>query len=101
MTRKKGKPSVAADIIRGLKNATAFLDGHAVRARVHVPDTVDVKAIRRKLGMTQTQFSAAFGFDVQALREWEQGRRRPERTARAYLRVIAREPETVHRALGA
>ncbi|MSO85855.1 MAG: transcriptional regulator [Rhodospirillales bacterium] len=64
---KKRKPSVAGDIIRGLGNAAAFLDGKPVRARVHVPDAVNVKAIRRKLGMTQAQFRATFGFDVQRL----------------------------------
>ncbi len=98
---KKKKPSLADDIVRGLENAAAFLDGRPVKARVHVPDTVNVKAIRRKLGMTQAQFCAAFGFDVRALREWEQGRRSPERAARAYLRVIAKAPGTVHRALAA
>ena len=98
---KKRKPSVANDIVRGLKNAAAFLDGKPGSARVHVPDAVNVKAIRRKLGMTQARFCAAFGFDVRALREWEQGRRSPERTARAYLRVIAKAPEAVHRALAA
>ena len=96
---KKRKPSIANDIIRGLRNAAAFLDGKSVKARVHVPDAVNVRAIRRKLGMTHVQFCAAFGFDVRALREWEQGRRSPERPARAYLRVIAREPKIVHRAL--
>ena len=77
----KRKRSVAGDIIRGLKNAAAFLDGKPGSARVHVPEAVNVKAIRRKLGMTQAQFCAAFGFDVRALREWEQGRRRPGRGA--------------------
>ena len=99
--KKTRKSSVANDIIQGLKNAAAFLDGKPVRARVHVPDAVNVKAIRKKLAMTQAQFCAAFGFDVRALREWEQGRRSPERTARAYLRVIAKAPGTVHRALAA
>ena len=99
--KKTRKSSVANDIIQGLKNAAAFLDGSPVKARVHVPDAVNVKAIRKKLAMTQAQFCAAFGFDVRALREWEQGRRSPERTARAYLRVIAKAPGTVHRALAA
>jgi putative transcriptional regulator len=100
MTKKK-KPSLADDIVQGLKNAAAFLEGKPGSARVHVPDAVNVKAIRRRLGMTQVQFCDAFGFDVLALREWEQGRRTPERTARAYLRVIAKAPGAVHRALAA
>ena len=75
----------------------------AVRSRaaltVHVPDEVDVKAIRRKLGMSQAQFAASFGFGLDAVQNWEQGRRRPEGAARAFLKVIEREPEAVRRAL--
>jgi putative transcriptional regulator len=69
--------------------------------RVHVPAEVDVKAIRRKLGMTQAEFAAAFGFGLDALQNWEQGRRRPEGAARAFLKVIDREPDAVRRALAA
>ena len=47
-------------------------------------DEVDVRAIRRKLGMSQRQFAASFGFGLDAVQNWEQGRRRPE-GARARL----------------
>jgi putative transcriptional regulator len=49
--------------------------------------------------MFQAQFAAAFGLELDAIRNWEQGRRRPEGAARAYLKVIEREPEAVRRAL--
>ena len=68
---------------------------------VHVPAEVDVKAIRRKLGMSQTQFARSFGFALDAVQNWEQGRRRPEGAARAFLKVIEREPDAVRRALAA
>jgi putative transcriptional regulator len=68
---------------------------------VHVPDQVDVKAIRKKLGMSQRQFAASFGFGLDAVQNWEQGRRRPEGAARAFLKVIEREPDAVRRALAA
>ena len=60
---------------------------------------VDVVAIRRRLGLSQAEFASRFGFKLDALQNWEQGRRRPEGAARAFLRVIEREPETVQRAL--
>ena len=69
--------------------------------RVHVPAEVDVKAIRRKLGMTQAEFARSFGFGLDAVQNWEQGRRRPEGAARAFLKVIDREPDAVRRALAA
>jgi putative transcriptional regulator len=64
-----------------------------------VPAYVDVKAIRTKLGMTQQAFAARFGFSVNTLRHWEQGKRKPEGPTRASLLVIDRAPRTVERAL--
>lgn len=46
--------------------------------RMHVPETVDVKAIRRATGLSQVPFAERFGFDLASIRNWEQGRRRPE-----------------------
>ena len=69
------------------------------RYRVHVPDRVDVRAIRSKLGLTQEAFAGRFGFSVNTLRHWEQGKRQPEGPTRAYLLVIDRAPNAVLRAL--
>ena len=87
----------------GLEDAIAIARGEADPAthRVHVPAEVDVKAIRRKLGMTQAEFARSFGFGLDAVQNWEQGRRRPEGAARAFLKVIDREPDAVRRALAA
>jgi putative transcriptional regulator len=87
----------------GLENAITIARGDADPStyRVHVPAEVDVKAIRTKLGMTQAGFAAAFGFGLDAVQNWEQGRRRPEGAARAFLKVIDREPAAVRRALAA
>jgi putative transcriptional regulator len=49
--------------------------------------------------MTQQQFAARFGFNINTLRHWEQGRRRPEGPTRSYLLVIDRKPEAVQKAL--
>jgi putative transcriptional regulator len=58
-----------------------------------------VKRIRWKLGLSQSEFSAAFGIPLGTLRDWEQHRRVPDQAVRSYLEVIAREPAVVRRAL--
>jgi putative transcriptional regulator len=94
---------VAQSIRRGLKEALAYAkkEARAAHYRVHIPADIDVKAIREKLALTQTQFAARFGFSVNTLRHWEQGRRQPEGPTRAYLVVIAKTPRAVERALRA
>jgi putative transcriptional regulator len=95
--------AVASSIRRGLEEAVAFAKGQANKRayRVHVPQQIDIRAIRAKLGMTQEKFAAEFGFSVNTLRHWEQGKRRPEGPTRAYLLVIARAPKTVRKVLRA
>ena len=94
---------VANSIRRGLEEAVAYARGEAnVEAyRIHVPKRVDVRAIRTKLGMTQEEFAGRFGFSVNTLRHWEQGKRQPEGPTRAYLLVIDRAPKAVQKALDA
>ncbi len=59
-----------------------------------------VKALRQRLGMTQVDFAEVFGLPVSTLRDWEQNRCVPDAPARALLRAIEREPETMRRLLG-
>ena len=63
--------------------------------------TPRIKLIRRSLGLTQEEFSARYQIPVGTLRDWEQGRTEPDQPARAYLKIIARDPEGVRKALGA
>jgi putative transcriptional regulator len=58
-----------------------------------------VKSMRRALRLTQEEFSARFKIPLGTLRDWEQGKVEPDQAARAYLTVIARDPEAVRRAL--
>ena len=90
-----------ARIRKGLEQAISYAKGSASTKtyRVHVPSHVDVKAIRQKLGMTQRAFAARFGFSINTLRHWEQGKREPEGPTRAYLLVIDRAPHAVQKAL--
>ncbi len=92
---------VGEGILRGLEQALAFIEGTADESQyvVHIPPEIDIKAIRGRLGMTQQEFAKRFDFNINTLRHWEQGRRVPDGTARAYLRVIDREPEAVQKAL--
>jgi putative transcriptional regulator len=85
----------------GLDSARAYLDGTADKRayRVHVPEKVDVRKIRTQLGLSQETFAATYGFALSAVRDWEQGRRRPERSARILLKIVEKEPEAVTRAL--
>ena len=61
----------------------------------------EVRAIRRRSGLSQAAFAAAYGLNLRTLQDWEQGRAQPDGPARAYLRVIDREPRAVARALAA
>ncbi len=63
------------------------------------PRPIDVKAIRKQVKMSQAEFARAYGISKRALQEWEQGGRQPDSAARAYLTVIAKEPQVVRRAL--
>jgi putative transcriptional regulator len=94
---------VAESIRRGLQQAIEYADetNDATRYNVHVPQNIDVKAIRAKLEMTQEEFAGQFGFSINTLRHWEQGRRVPEGPTRAYLLVITRNPKAVQKALRA
>jgi putative transcriptional regulator len=67
--------------------------------RIVLPDEVDVKRIRTNARMSQAEFVRAFCINPRTLREWEQGRRKPDATTRAYLAVIAKNREAVLEAL--
>ena len=86
-------------MMNGLHEVEAFLAGEQEGFKAHVPQDVDVKAIRNRLGMTQAKFSDTFGFSLDAIKHWEGGRRIPETSARTLLTVIDRNPAAVLTAL--
>jgi putative transcriptional regulator len=95
---------VSTLILQGLAEAVEHAKGRDTGAReriVMVPIAVDVRAIRKQLGLGRREFAAQFGFSRRTLEKWETGERMPEAPARAYLTVIARDPEAVRRALEA
>ena len=101
MPRKKKR--LFDDIAKRLSEAIAIAKGEADPStyRVHVPAKVDVKAIRKKVGLTQLEFAAQYGLNPARVRDWEQGRSQPDGAVRAYLLVIDRDPEAVKKALRA
>ena len=82
------------DLIKSLGEA-AHAEGRASCARVHVVEVPDVRAIRRKLHMSQQEFAQSYRIPLPTLRNWEQGRRQPDAPAASYLHVIAKRPREI------
>lgn len=87
------------DLVASAREALAIANGEAEPAQAFTPPDVDVAAIRKRCGLSQDRFAKRFGFSAGAVRDWEQGRRRPDAAARTLLLVIDREPQAVERAL--
>jgi putative transcriptional regulator len=95
---------VGESLLRGASEALSYAKGHKKSAKVHrikIPTDINVRAVRNKLHMSQSEFAEHFGFSVRTLEKWEQGVRRPEGAARAYLVVIKHNPKAVEAALRA
>jgi putative transcriptional regulator len=84
-------------VIESMKEALAISRGELPPAayNMHIPERVDVKAIREKMGLSQASFANQVGLSIYALRNWEQGKRQPDPTARAYLKIIEKAPDFV------
>jgi putative transcriptional regulator len=87
------------DLVESVRQAGRIRRGEAEPSRVAEFAPVDAKAVRLRLGKSQTEFARMIGVSVSTLRNWEQGRRRPEGPARALLKVAAANPEAVAAAL--
>lgn len=91
---------IGKSLIKSAKQALDYARGETREGFVaHVPDEVDVKALRKRLGYSQSQFSRRFGFSIDAVQDWEQHRRTADRITQILLKVIDREPKAVSRAL--
>ncbi len=94
--------SLGDELVASLTEGMAILRGEVEPARFHpAPAAANVRAIRRRLGLTQAGFARRFGFGLATVRDWEQGRYQPDQAVRSYLLVIEREPDVVARALEA
>ena len=92
---KKAFDKIAA----GLNEALEIARGNAKPSKLYVPPEVSVREIRKKLNLSQDDFAAEFGFTINQIRDWEQGRTRPLGGLRAYLMLIKSDPQAVSRLL--
>lgn len=90
---------VFSQIAEGLQEALSVARGESAPHRLYVPAEVDVKAIRAKTGFSQKDFASTFGFGLDQLKQWEQGRSRPVQAHRAYLLLIDDRPQQMVEAL--
>jgi putative transcriptional regulator len=87
------------NLVESIRQAGRIRRGEAEPSREVEFAPVNVKAVRRRLGKSQSEFARMIGVSVSTLQNWEQGRRRPDGPARALLRVAAVNPEAVAAAL--
>jgi putative transcriptional regulator len=91
------RPMTEAEVARaaaGDPDARPFTPEELAKAK-RIPRA---RTLRRALGLTQQEFAARYRIPLDTLRDWEQGRSEPDQPARAYLTVIAHDPEGVRRA---
>lgn len=96
------RTNVANELVESMREAAAIAKGRRKAAAIHtfrLPPEVDVRALRASLGLSRAEFAGRYALDPRAVQDWEQGRRQPDRAARAYLAVIARRPDAVEEAL--
>jgi putative transcriptional regulator len=100
-TEPKRRTRFGLTLEQSAKEILAHMKGDArlPTRRVILPDEVDVRRIRTNAKMSQAEFARAFCINPRTLQEWEQGRRKPDATTRAYLAVIAKNREAVLDAL--
>lgn len=83
------------ELMDSIKQGGEILRGNLKPTRVFNFANPDVKAIREQYGLSQNKFAKLLGISVSTLRNWEQGRRKPEGPARILLSVAAKHPEAI------
>lgn len=95
-------------LIESMKEAIAYAKGDTSQGRkqsvsiakpIEIPTEIDLKGLRTRLHMTQVEFAARYGFNLNTLRNWEHGRRHPDRAVLAYLLAISKAPELIEQML--
>lgn len=99
---------MAKRLVESLKEAVAFAKGeqdkgllskHTKFKAVNIPTGINPRDIRKKLNMTQEEFSARYGFNLHTLRNWEHNRRHPDQAVLAYLYAISKNPDQIEESL--
>jgi putative transcriptional regulator len=95
------KKELFNELVESLEEAKKIREGKQKASRLFEYQPVDVKKIRSKLHVSQSQFALMIGVSTSTLQNWEQGRRKPEGPARALLTVVDKDPKAVLTALQA
>ncbi|MEX1136833.1 MAG: NadS family protein [Balneolales bacterium] len=83
------------ELIESVKQAGDIRKGNRKTSRYTVIEEPDVTAIRAKYGMTQQEFSSLLGISMGTLRNWEQGRRKPQGPAKVLLKIAEKRPKAI------
>lgn len=94
-----GEAYVEVPQVESLDQLIAELRGLGIEARKHGPDAISVRSVREALHLSQAQFALRFGLEEATVKNWEQGKSKPNATAMALLWTIYRHPEAVMDAL--
>lgn len=89
------KQELFEELLESVKEAKAIMDGEKEPSRIFIFDELNVKAIREQFGLSQSKFASLLGISIGALRNWEQGRRKPQGPARVLLQVARKHPEAI------
>jgi len=83
------------ELLESVKQGGAIIRGEMNPSRVFEFDKINVQSIRKKYGLSQDKFAKLLGISISTLRNWEQGRRKPDGPARILLLVAAKHPEAI------
>ena len=86
-------------LLTSIKEAGQLRAGRKQPGRIFKIDPSSIKAVRRKLHLSQSEFALMIGVSTSTLQNWEQGRREPDGPAKALLKVASQNPEAVMEAL--
>ncbi len=89
------KNELFEELLGSVREAGQIRRGERRAERVTREEDLDVRKIRKNMGLTQKQFSVLMGIKIATLRNWEQKRRKPESSARLLLRIAAKHPDVV------
>ncbi|GAK50948.1 Xre family DNA-binding protein [Candidatus Moduliflexus flocculans] len=89
------KKETFEELLLSVKEGGAILRGELPASRTFTVGSQDVQNIRKQYGLSQDAFARLLGISVSTLRNWEQGRRKPEGAARVLLRVAAKHPDAI------
>lgn len=89
------KKELFSELVESVREGAEVLAGSREASRASLFPARDVRALREKYGLSQSRFAALMGISTATLQNWEQGRRRPEGSARVLLEVVAKHPEAV------